>query len=218
VSEKIALLFSGGVESTILLYHYLEQGFTIYPVSILGGFKYEEIEKIHAENIWNSFNKKYPNQLKKIKIINFDWRTKERKGRPQNPEETSIPLRNLLLVSHVALYMNEVGIEKVGSGILGYDSYPDASKKYFKQIQHLIRTGLENNFEILTPLIGLSKEEILQKYNNKVDFSKTYSCVSIYEYQHCGVCHKCLGRKSAFKKAKVFDLTHYEGQPQRAVL
>ena len=70
------------------------------------------------------------------------------------------------------------------------------------------------NITLNTPLLKLSKDEIIQKGKNlNVPFEKTWSC---YQGQDkaCGVCDSCQLRLKGFKKAGLPDPITYITTPE----
>ena len=76
-----------------------------------------------------------------------------------------------------------------------------------KLINKSTKKGLEGSkFKINTPLINLSKKDIIKLgHKNGVDFSMTSSCYSPKLKKNCGVCDSCLLRKQGFEEAGLRD-------------
>ena len=69
------------------------------------------------------------------------------------------------------------------------------------------KKGLEEKrFKINTPLINLTKKDIiLLGKKNGVNFSKTSSCYDPKDKKVCGSCDACLLRSKGFEEAKIDD-------------
>ena len=65
-------------------------------------------------------------------------------------------------------------------------------------------------FKIHTPLLKLTKAEIIQKgVKLGVDYSLTSSCYSPEKGNPCGLCDSCLLRLKGFKEAGYLDPLRY---------
>ena len=76
----------------------------------------------------------------------------------------------------------------------------------------IIKTKRGGKYTIHTPLIKLTKEEIIKKgISLNVDFSLTVSCYQADNFgRACGLCDSCVFRKNGFKNAGVIDPTTYQ--------
>ncbi|MDB5312911.1 MAG: hypothetical protein JWO38_7113 [Gemmataceae bacterium] len=67
-------------------------------------------------------------------------------------------------------------------------------------------------FSILTPLIGMSKSEIVALGSNlATPLHATWSCCVTSDI-HCGECTRCQDRRGAFASAGIVDETRYQGK------
>lgn len=134
---------------------------------------------------------------------------------------TYVPARNLVFLS-IALGLAEViGAHDLFIGVneIDYSGYPDCRPEFiasFQQTANLAtRAGVEHNgFTIHTPLIGMSKDEIVAEGTRLgVDYGLTHSCydpvVRGAEAFACGRCDSCHLRRAGFRKAGVPDPTRY---------
>ena len=100
---------------------------------------------------------------------------------------------------------------------MDYSGYPDCRPEYIKAYEKMANlatkagvTG-ETKLKIKTPLINLSKGEIIKKgIELGVDYSLTLSCYDPdLNGRACGKCDSCLHRKKGFKEAGIADPTIY---------
>ena len=84
----------------------------------------------------------------------------------------------------------------------------------FKKMVNLgTKAAIEGDpFNIHTPLIGLTKEEIIAIGNNlKVDYSVSISCYQADRNGYaCGKCDSCYLRRQGFEKAGIKHPTLYQ--------
>jgi 7-cyano-7-deazaguanine synthase len=95
---------------------------------------------------------------------------------------------------------------------LDYSGYPDCRPEYiaaFEKTANLAtKAGVEGHkFSIHTPLISLTKAEIIKKgLSLGVDYSRTHSCYDpTPEGIACGLCDSCRLRLKGFIEAGVPD-------------
>ena len=118
-------------------------------------------------------------------------------------------------------YMYDLSVEGaenfLANGFLAHNSgYPDCRPEFvsaFRQTAALAtKTGVEGKpWRIDTPLIGLSKAEIIREGTRLgVDFSLTVSCYQAdNEGRACGRCDSCRLRRAGFEAAGLPDPTLY---------
>lgn len=192
---EILVLFSGGVESTALLVHYVKRKFKTFPLYVKFGYPWEDYELKNAIKVLNNLRSRYPN-IRNIKIRKIKGMLKGF-GIPSREEELEIPMRNLLLCTVGAQVGYSLGIYRLAHGSLGLYPFPDSKRDYFDKLEEIISKGLGIRFVIETPFYGMHKEEVLRKYKNEIPLNLTLSCVSPIGGRPCGKCIKCKERKRA---------------------
>ncbi len=198
--RKIAVLFSGGIESACLLTYYLVRKYVAVPVYVKCGFPWEKVELDRASRLWSHMKRRFPNLLP-MRITSIKGVRK--KGRLE------IPLRNFFLVSATASVAVRKGMYTLAVGSLGLYPFPDNNRRYFDDLERLISTGLRRPFRIETPFMELEKEEVIRAFYRLVPLELSFSCIRPVRGKHCGVCEKCMERKEAFTLAEVKDPTPY---------
>ncbi|HET7442772.1 MAG TPA: 7-cyano-7-deazaguanine synthase QueC [Terriglobales bacterium] len=132
---------------------------------------------------------------------------------------TYVPFRNAHFLSVAVSWAEVLGAEKVYIGAVEQDSsgYPDCRPAYYQAFNEVIRRGTkEGRIEIVTPLIGLRKAQIVKLgLELGAPFHLTWSCYS-REDQACGVCDSCALRLRAFREAGAEDPISYAPLAQRA--
>jgi 7-cyano-7-deazaguanine synthase len=193
-ARRVVVLFSGGVESTCLLYYYLRRGWLVYPAYVSSGYPWEALELENAIRLYHHTKERYKNLFPLRVLKTF---CPERVGKRSHCSNLFIPLRNLLLLSTVSAYCLSKGIGKLAIGSLGIYPFPDNNREYMQRFREL--SGLE----VLTPFMGLEKHEVIQKFGSGVPLELTLSCIRPKKVKgsirHCGDCLKCEERKEAFK-------------------
>jgi 7-cyano-7-deazaguanine synthase len=126
---------------------------------------------------------------------------------------TYVPFRNAHFLAAAVSWAEVLGAEKILIGAVEQDSsgYPDCRPAYYRAFNEVIRTGTrEGRMEIVTPLIGLRKAEIVTLgLELGAPFDLTWSCYS-REERACGACESCVLRRRAFAAAGARDPIAYE--------
>jgi len=132
---------------------------------------------------------------------------------------TYVPFRNAHLLAVAVSWAEVLGAEKIYIGAVEQDSsgYPDCRPAYYRAYNEVIKAGTkEGRIEIVTPLIGMRKSEIVRLgLELNAPFDLTWSCYS-REESACGVCDSCVLRLQAFHQVGVADPIPYAELVQRA--
>ena len=126
---------------------------------------------------------------------------------------TYVPFRNTHLLSIAVSWGEVIAARKIFIGASQPDSpgYPDCRPEYYRAFNRLIEVGTrpETTLEVVTPLINLTKREIVRKgVELGAPLHLTWSCYQRNDLA-CGVCHSCVQRKRAFQEAGVSDPIPY---------
>jgi len=93
--------------------------------------------------------------------------------------------------------------------------YPDCRPEFFSAFEKMIDLGTkpETKIKVETPVIRLSKAEIIKKgIELNAPLRLTWSCYQ-NEDKACGVCDSCALRLRGFQMAGIEDPIHYELKP-----
>lgn len=126
---------------------------------------------------------------------------------------TYVPFRNAHFLAIAVSWAEAIGAKGVYIGAVEEDSsgYPDCRPAYYRAFRELVRQGTrpESGIEIYTPVIGMSKAEIVRRaIALGAPLEHTWSCYQA-EAEACGVCDSCLLRLRAFAQAGVADPIRY---------
>lgn len=125
---------------------------------------------------------------------------------------TYVPFRNAHFLAVAVSWAEVRGADKVYIGAVEQDSsgYPDCRSAYYRAFNEVVRAGTKDGrIEIVTPLIGLRKFEIVRLgLELGAPFDLTWSCYS-REDRACGVCDSCMLRLRAFHEAGAADPIAY---------
>jgi 7-cyano-7-deazaguanine synthase len=131
---------------------------------------------------------------------------------------TYVPARNTVFLS-LALGWAEVLHAQdifIGVNAVDYSGYPDCRPEFIAAFETLANLATKASvegepFKIHTPLIHLSKAEIIEHGTRLgVNYQQTVSCYSANEHgEACGTCDACRLRKAGFEAAGIEDSTRY---------
>ena len=120
-----------------------------------------------------------------------------------------VPFRNANILSAAVSWAEVLGAKAIYVGAVEEDSsgYPDCRRSFFDAFELTIDRGTKSRtqIKIITPLINLSKKEIVEKgiaLNAPLHF--TWSCYK-NEDVPCGECDSCALRARGFDQAGVRD-------------
>jgi 7-cyano-7-deazaguanine synthase len=127
---------------------------------------------------------------------------------------TYVPARNTIFLSLALGWAEVLGARDlvVGVNALDYSGYPDCRPEFVRAFEELAnvatRAGVEGaRFRIHTPLIELSKAEIIRRgVQLGLDYGLTHSCYDPGPSgRPCGHCDSCVLRAKGFAEAGVPD-------------
>jgi 7-cyano-7-deazaguanine synthase len=133
---------------------------------------------------------------------------------------TYVPARNTIFLSFALAWAEVLGACDIflGANALDYSGYPDCRPEFFAAYETMAnlatRAGVEQGqrLTIHTPLIALSKREIIQRgLELGIDYGVTLTCYDPSpEGAACGRCEACLLRLNGFKEAGIEDPAPYQ--------
>jgi 7-cyano-7-deazaguanine synthase len=223
MSKKAVILLSGGLDSITVLALAKKQGFKCYALSFDYGQRHNAELKAAAQIAADY-------QVEEYKIINIGLSsiggsalTDEHIAVPDTLQEgipvTYVPARNTIFLAFALGWAEVLNAHDIFIGVnaIDYSGYPDCRPEFIKVFQQLAnlatKAGVEGeHFTIHTPLISLSKAEIIKLGTELgVNYNRTVSCYSADEQgRACGVCDACRLRKAGFTEAGIVDPTRYQ--------
>ncbi len=128
-----------------------------------------------------------------------------------------VPFRNANILSACVSWAEVLNAKAVFIGAVYEDSsgYPDCRPEFFYVFEKMIELGTkpETKIKIETPIIHLSKAEIIKKgIELKAPLNLTWSCYQ-NEDEACGVCDSCALRLRGFQRAGTEDPINYKTKP-----
>jgi 7-cyano-7-deazaguanine synthase len=126
---------------------------------------------------------------------------------------TYVPFRNTHLLAAAVSWAEVLGAGQVVIGAVEEDSpgYPDCRAVFYAAFREVIRLGTrpETEIELATPVIGMSKAQIVRRGRELgTPFHLTWSCYRD-ESRACGRCGSCASRLAGFAAAGIEDPIPY---------
>ncbi|MGM0562963.1 MAG: 7-cyano-7-deazaguanine synthase QueC [Pseudomonadota bacterium] len=220
--KRAVVLLSGGLDSATVLALALAEGYQCHALSFDYGQR-NRAELVASAALAASLG------AEEHKVIRLDLRaiggsalTDSAIDVPTEASEgvpvTYVPARNTVFLS-IALGWAEVLEAEhlfIGVNAVDYSGYPDCRPAFIEAFQTMANLATKAGSEgrpltVHTPLIDLSKAEIIQKGTAAgVDYGKTVSCYDADEQGHaCGRCDACRLRQQGFAQAGIDDPTRY---------
>jgi 7-cyano-7-deazaguanine synthase len=226
--KKAVISFSGGLDSSTLLYIAKEREFEIHALSFDYGQR-NLLELDLAQSLTSELN------IKSHKILKIDNGTFSGSALTDDIEVpkdrgkdilsgdipiTYVPARNTVFLAHSLALAETLNARDIFIGVnaLDYSGYPDCRPEFIKAFEKVANLGTKASlpgatpYKIHTPLINMTKAEIISKgIALGVDYAKTLSCYDPdEEARACGHCDTCILRQKGFDEAGVKDPTPYQ--------
>lgn len=217
--KKAVVLLSGGLDSTTVLAIAKNLGFETYALSFDYGQRHN-IELEAAQNIAKEFAAK-EHKISKIDLRLFggsaltsDIAVPKSSLQENHIPVTYVPARNTIFLSFALAYAETIKAFDIFIGVnaVDYSNYPDCRDEFIQTFEKLANlataAGVQNegSFKIHSPLIKMSKAEIIKKgLELGVDYSKTHSCYDPIGTKPCGKCDSCQIRIAGFEAAGMKD-------------
>ena len=222
--SKAIVLLSGGLDSTTVLAIAKAHDFECYALSFDYGQK-QRSELESAKTIAKQ-SKVVEHRIMKISLADIGGSalTDDKIDVPKYSESdeipvTYVPARNTIFLSFALAWAEVIDCQKIYIGVnaLDYSGYPDCRPEFIKAFETMANLATKQSvegekIEILTPLISLTKAQIIQKgLSLGVDYSKTISCyLANINGEACGECDACVLRINGFNNANIKDPTFYQ--------
>jgi 7-cyano-7-deazaguanine synthase len=128
-----------------------------------------------------------------------------------------VPFRNANILSACVSWAEIIKASVIFIGAVHEDSsgYPDCRPEFFKSFEETVNLGTkpETNIKIKTPIINLTKQEIIKLGKElNAPLELTWSCYS-NEDEACGVCDSCALRLRGFQSLGIVDPIIYKEIP-----
>lgn len=216
--EVVGLLFSGGLDSSILLAHLLDSGRHVQPFYIGSDLYWQAEEQRAAREFYGALD---ADRLGPMVILDLPmadlygdhWSvTGVAVPDAKTPDEAVyLPGRNLLLAVKAALWCQLHGIGELALAVLRANPFADSTSHFFDSLEAALQQGEGRSLRITRPFGEMDKREVM-RLGADYPLELTFSCIAPVDGLHCGKCNKCSERQSAFGLIGREDPTTYATQ------
>jgi 7-cyano-7-deazaguanine synthase len=226
MKKSAVVLLSGGIDSATALAIAVTEGYEAYALSFDYGQRHS-IETEAARRVADSLGAK-EHRIAKVNLRFFGGsaitdhidvpKKRSEKEIGHGIPVTYVPARNTIFLAYALAWAEVIRAADIFLGVnaIDYSGYPDCRPRFIEAFETLANLGTKagvegRRFQIHTPLIKLSKGEIIRKaVELGVDLSLTHSCYDPSpEGFACGECDSCLLRLKGFREAGIKDPVCY---------
>jgi 7-cyano-7-deazaguanine synthase len=217
---RAIVLLSGGLDSYTAAAIVRAEGFSLYAITVRYGQRHDQ-EIAAARHVASA--------LGVLRHLEIDLDLRGLGGSALTSElpvphgrdvlepgipSTYVPARNTIFLSLALAWAEALSAQDlvIGVNALDYSGYPDCRPEFIAAFESLARlatkAGVEGGrFTIHTPLIGLSKAEIIRRGAALgLDYGLTHSCYDPPRGRvACGTCDSCVLRAKGFAEAGIPD-------------
>ncbi len=219
MNNKAIVIYSGGVDSTTLLYHVRRESFDLLALSFDYGQKHKrelESAKVVTSHLGIDHRiidiKSIMGLFSDSALVSPEIEIPEGEYTPESLRSTIVPNRNMIMLSIAAAFA--IG-EKINHLFYGahagdHEVYPDCRPEFVKALAEALQLCDWSPVMLQAPFVRMTKTQIVEHgaIELGVPYVYTYSCYKGGRY-HCGKCSTCVERQRAFKEAGVNDPTIY---------
>lgn len=223
MNKRAVVLLSGGLDSATVLAIAANQGYDCYALSFDYGQR-AQTELNAAKRVVSALG------AKEHRVFNLDLAqfggsalTDTAIDVPSDAEDgipiTYVPARNTIFLSLALAWAEVLHADAIFIGVnaVDYSGYPDCRPEFIAAYEQMANLATRNGvtgepFKIETPLIDLTKAEIIQQGSALgLDYGLTVSCYqSDDDGRACGNCDSCHLRAKGFADAGLPDPTRYQ--------
>lgn len=212
------MLASGGIDSAVALAEAAQGAESVIPIYVRSGLVWERAEIYWLKRWLQTLGDRDVARLEILDLPVADlygehWSvTGVDPPDDRSPDDaTYLPGRNILLLAKAGVFAAANGCRAIVLGPLAANPFPDATPTFFEAMATALGygMGLDDRLQIETPLVGLTKPEVVRR-GAGYRLELTFSCLDPKpEHQHCGACNKCSERQQGFRDAGIDDPTSY---------
>jgi len=223
---RTVLVYSGGLDSTVLLYHLRQQGHELRGLGVDYGQRHRRELEAARGNCEDLGMECRVADLRAIQpllagsALTGELAVPDGHYTDESMKLTVVPNRNMIMLSVAIGWAISLKYDAVAYAAHAGDHpiYPDCRPEFVETMARAARRCDWHEVALLTPFIARTKADIVRLGAQiGVPFERTWSCYRGGEV-HCGRCGTCVERREAFRLAGVADPTLYvDAQQEEAV-
>ena len=215
---KSILIYSSGLDSTVLLHYLLNLRHDLKCISFNYGQKHvKEIES--ASYFCNKFNLEHQiidlsciKNLINNSCLTSDLSVPDGHYAEETMKSTVVPNRNMIMLSIAVGWAINEKFDSVAYAAHNGDHtiYPDCREEFVNHLSSAAELADWHPVKIIRPFVNISKTDVARLAKElSVEVEKTWSCYKGGKI-HCGKCGTCTERVEALNLAGFYDKTIYE--------
>ncbi len=218
MSNKVVVIFSGGMDSFTVLNRALKDGKEVYALTFDYGQKHVK-EIACASKVCEQVGVAHKvidisaiNQLLAGSSLTDDIDIPEGHYEAESMKSTVVPNRNMILLSLAVGYAVSVKASQVYYGAHSGDHaiYPDCRPEFVMKMNDVCQIANYEAVEIFSPYLNDTKSDILTDgIKMGLSYDDTWTCYNGRE-KACGKCGACQERLEAFADNNATDPLAYE--------
>ncbi len=205
--KKALCVLSGGLDSTVLLYHLIDKGYKVEAMSFNYGQRHKR-ELLYAKETCKELS--IPHKI--VDISNFrellsnscltsNSNIPEGHYEAESMKQTVVSNRNCIMLSIAGGYAVDKKFDYLAIAVHAGDHhiYPDCRMEFIRSFEQTLQLGNYHQVVLYTPFLHITKGGVVKEGKRLgVDFSKTWSCYK-GRVKPCGKCRSCNERNEALK-------------------
>lgn len=217
---ETVLIYSGGLDSTALLYQLLHDGHTVVALSVDYGQCHHKKEFACAGGITRALGvvqrtidlRSIAALLGRNSLTDPSLSIPEGHYTEESMKVTVVPNRNMILIAIATAWAIARKAQCVAYAAHACDHaiYPDCREAFITALGRAMGLADWHSVSLYTPFAQWTKAEIVKRAHALgVTFERTWSCYKGGS-KHCGRCGTCIERREAFYLAGIDDPTEYD--------
>ena len=212
-TNRAVIIFSGGLDSTTLLYDIRSQGFEVHALT----FDYHQKHRKEIDCATNiCFRLQIPHKILNLSILNDiapssltreEWTIPSGNYTDDTMKQTVVPNRNMVMLSLAGAYAIGIGAHYLFYGAHSGDHtiYPDCRPVFVSAMETALHLCDWHDLILKVPYLYYSKGDIVKRgLELGVPYELTWTCYEGGE-RPCGECGSCTERREAFFEVGVKD-------------
>ena len=217
MNKNAVIVISGGMDSTTMLYEFLNE------IALAVTFDYGSTQNAREREFAIMHCKRlgikhliipldFMHQYFKSSLLGSPDDIPEGNYDDENMKSTVVPFRNGIMLAIACGIAESNGLKRVMIANHAGDHaiYPDCRPAFVEAMSAAMQNGTYDHVAVFAPYTGLSKADIARRGAALgLDYSETYSCYKGRE-KHSGKCGTCRERREALREAGIDDKTMYD--------
>lgn len=204
--KRVVVLVSG-MDSEVLVAEMLSAGWTVLPLYVRCGFRWEAAELARLRKALSALMHPRLERLVVARapmspLMRGHWSLTGEGVPKRNARWTAVylPGRNMILLTEAWLHAAARGAGAVGIGTLKGNPFPDATPRFRAAAERALNLAMGTRIRVLAPYARLKKKEVMRRAG-RFPLALAFSCLSPRRGRPCGACSKCAELDMALRKA-----------------